>query len=125
MGDPAKGSSYFYAYLGKESRTKPSTRDGPLGSDPCKTPAGICRERTAWVFHLLASDFRTKALELEKAGLPTQEYYNTYLSDALNYACAAMKLFPPKGFSDPTQLIPTQDLVKSLSDKVGRACLPN
>lgn len=121
FGDPSKGRQYFYEYLNKEARVQPSTRDGPLGPDPCKTPAGVCRERTAWVFHLLASDFRTDALNMEKAGLPVDEYYS-YFSDALNHACTAMKLFPPKGFGDPKQLMPTQSLVQNLSDKLGRTC---
>jgi hypothetical protein len=121
FGDPSKGRQYFYEYLNKEARVQPSTRDGPLGPDPCKTPAGVCRERTAWVFHLLASDFRTDALNMEKAGLPVDEYYS-YFSDALNHACTAMKLFPPKGFGDPKQLMPTQNLVQNLSDKLGRTC---
>jgi hypothetical protein len=121
LGDPAKGRQHFYLYLNKEGRVKPSTRDGALGPDPCKTPDGVCRERTAWVFHLLASDFRTEALNKESAGLPPEAYYS-FFSDALEHACTAMKLFPPKGFSDPSQLVPTRDLVKSLSDKLGRAC---
>jgi hypothetical protein len=121
FGDPSKGRQYFYEYLNKEALIKPSTRDGPLGPDPCKTPAGVCRERTAWVFHLLASDFRTDALNMEKAGLPVEEYYS-YFSDAPDHACTAMTLFPPKGFGDPKQLMPTQNLVKNLSDKLGRAC---
>lgn len=121
FGDPSKGRQYFYEYLNKEALVQPSTRDGPLGPDPCKTPVGVCRERTAWVFHLLASDFRTDALNMEKAGLPIEEYYS-YFSDALNHACTAMKLFPSKGFADPKQLMPTQNLVKNLSDKLGRTC---
>jgi hypothetical protein len=121
FGDPAKGRQQFYEYLNKEARVQPSTREGPLGPDPCKTPAGVCRERTAWVFHLLANDFRTDALNREKADLPVEEYYS-YFSDALDHACTAMRLFPPKGFSDPNQLVPTQTLVKSLSDKLGRTC---
>ena len=70
FGDPAKGRQNFYAYLNKEGRTLPSTRGGTLGPDPCKSPEGICRERTAWVFHLLASDFFTEGSNKEKAGLP-------------------------------------------------------
>jgi hypothetical protein len=58
---------------------------------------------------------------MENAGLPIEEYYS-YFSDALNHACTAMKLFPPKGFGDPKQLMPTQNLVKNLSDKLGRTC---
>lgn len=118
--DPSKGRQYLYAYLNKEERVKPSTRDGPLGPDPCKTPAGVCRERTAWVFHLLASDFRTDTLKMEKAGVPADEFF----SEALAHACTAMKLFPPEGFQRPNAADadpePSQELIGKAESNLPR-----
>jgi hypothetical protein len=120
-GDPGKGRQNFYAYLAKEERSQPSTRTGEVGALPCRTPEGFCRERTAWVFHLLANDFYAEAMARKKAGLPL-EAYHTYLSEALDHACTAVKLFSPNGFTDPSQLTPTRDLVKLLSAELGRGC---
>jgi hypothetical protein len=121
LGDPAKGRQRFYAYLNKESRSQPPTRNGEIGALPCRTPQGFCRERTAWVFHLLANDFYAEAMSRKKAGLPL-EAYHTFLSEALEHACTSIKLFSPNGFADPSQLTPTRDLVKLLSTELGGSC---
>jgi hypothetical protein len=121
LGDPGKGSQRFYAYLNKEDKSQPSTRNGELGYLPCRTPEGFCRERTAWVFHLLANYFYTEGMNRKKTGQPNDPY-DSLFSDALKHACTATELFPPRGFSDPTQFIPTADLIRQLSTELGRGC---
>jgi len=100
----------FFRYLEVEQTLTQSEREGTLDAEVCYQRAkGYCRQRTAWICHLLANDFfdagkRTDNLELKRR----------YLKDALSYANCVFKKYP-SGFSDPSQLIPTSVLQKELN----------
>jgi hypothetical protein len=102
LGDVAGGDQQFYAYLTAEHGR---TRQGALGYPPCDTPEGYCRERTAWIFHVLANDFYEDGIRLEQANNPDA---SARFSTALLHTCSAIKLYPPNGFNSPTQGISTR-----------------
>jgi hypothetical protein len=114
LGDVAKGESEFYAYLTAENGR---TRTGALGAPPCVNPDGFCRERTAWIFHMLANDFYEDGMALKRDGQPDAQ---ARLSTALQHACSAIKLFPPNGFNSPKQRIATQTLERLLLQQLGK-----
>jgi len=95
---PDRGSQRFYTYLEIENNR---TRDGVAGATPCRTPEGFCRERTAYIFHLLANNFYQDGLALKAVGR-TEATYKESFSTALKHACTAIKLFPPNGFNQTT-----------------------
>ena len=55
-GDPDKGHGPFFRYLEKEKKLLPTSRQGGIEAEACRTPDGFCRQRTAWIDHLLAND---------------------------------------------------------------------
>jgi len=118
LGDVAGGDQQFYAYLAAEHGR---TRQGALGYPPCDTPEGYCRERTAWIFHLLANDFYKDGLKLEEANNPDAP---ARFATALLHACSAIKLFPPNGFNSPSQGISTRTLETLLLQKLGSKAKP-
>jgi hypothetical protein len=113
MRHPDNGSRRFYSYIELE---KGQTKDGETGSAACRNPEGLCRERTGWIFHLLANDFFQQGKELKAAGRPKAEYEDRFLT-ALKHGCSAIKYFQPDGF---TELIPTRALERLAWDELGR-----
>lgn len=113
LGLPDRGNQRFYTYLEVENL---KTRTGELGALPCQNPEGVCRERTAWVFNLLARNLLQQGRDLKAAGRPEAQYREVF-SEALKHACSAIKLFPDNGFTQPP---PTRALEKALSDELGK-----
>jgi hypothetical protein len=113
LGHTDQGSQRFYTYL--ELEKKNSTRSGELGGEPCKNPQGFCRERTAWIFNLLARDFLQQGRKL-KAGGAAEAVYKEKLDEALKHACSSIKLFP-NGFSQPPS---TRQVERSLFEELGK-----
>jgi hypothetical protein len=118
LGGLAKGRPRFYAYLESEKGT---SRSGPLGAIACRNAKGFCRERTAWIFHLLANDFYAYGKTEKEAG-KTSEEYGIIFKTALQHACSAITLFPPNGFADALQLTATRVLETRLSRETGETC---
>jgi hypothetical protein len=118
IGGLSKGRQRFYEYLEQE---KGRTRNGEVGITACRNPEGFCRERTAWIFHLLALDFYQYGKNLKSTGHPAIEYQAAF-STALKHACSAIAYFPPNGFGDALQGTATRALEKALSDELGQGC---
>jgi hypothetical protein len=112
LGHADLGSQRFYTYLELE---KNRTRNGELGGEPCKNPQGFCRERTAWIFNLLARDFLQQGRKLKAARAP-EAVYKEKLNEALKHACSSIKLFP-NGFSQPPS---TREVERSLFEELGK-----
>jgi hypothetical protein len=119
LGDRSAGRADLYAYLNRQEAFYPQARQGEYG--PCRNPDGFCRERTAWVFHLLANDFYQEGLAQKTAKKALAGYYSTW-SEALKYACTAMTLFRGEGFNDPKQLTPTSEIAETVGRALGRSC---
>lgn len=120
LGGLSKGRQRFYEYLELEGDR---TRSGEIGVTACRNAEGFCRERTAWIFHLLANDFYAYGKSLKLASRPAYEYTAAF-STALKHACSAIELFPPDGFNDALQAMATRALEKVLSDELGQSCPP-
>jgi hypothetical protein len=118
LGGLSKGRQRFYEYLELE---KGRTRNGEVGVTACRNSEGFCRERTAWIFHLLANDFYQYGRSLKSAGRPALEYRAAF-STALKHACSAIAYFPPNGFSDALQATGTRSLERMLSEELGQGC---
>jgi hypothetical protein len=118
LGGPSKGRQRFYEYLENEQGR---TRAGRVGAGECRNPEGFCRERTAWIFHLLANDFYQHGRQLRRAGRAEHEYKAVF-DTALKHACSAIAFFPANGFSDALQLTATRSLERLLSEELGNDC---
>lgn len=118
LGGVSKGRQRFYEYLGVE---KGSTRAGDVGVAGCRNARGYCRERTAWIYHLLANDFYENGKRLKAEGHPDYEY-KAALSTALKHACSAIDYFPPDGFNDAAQAVATRALERMLSMELNEKC---
>jgi len=118
LGDPDRGHQRFYAYLEAEGNR---TRNGVIGAAACRNADGFCRERTAWIFHLMANDFYAYGKELKAKHRPEHEYRAIFLT-ALKYTCSAITLFPKDGFSDPGQTIATRGIERFLADELREGC---
>jgi hypothetical protein len=114
LDHPDVGTSRFNRYLSIESER---TRNAALGEGQCWNSEGICRERTAWVFHQLARGLLKIGRNLKAAGRPEAEY-QPKLAEGLKHACSAVQLFPPNGFT--TQVPSTRVVEKALWDELGK-----
>jgi hypothetical protein len=118
-GDPDNGHQQFFRYLETESTLGTTARVGGTTIDACRTPRGYCRQRTAWIDHLLANDIykdtlrKKKAAESEVKAENSAHQFDGNFHKALVYACAALKLYEGE-FRDSQQLTPTLDLVTAL-----------
>jgi hypothetical protein len=128
-GDPDNGHQQFFRYLETESTLGAAARIGGTTIDACRTPSGYCRQRTAWIDHLLANDIYKDTLRKKKAaesvvnGAPFSAHqFDGNFRKAMGYACAALKLFEGE-FRDSQQLTPTLDLVAALKAELsGEDC---
>ena len=109
------GRPRFRAYLEIE---KGRTLGGELGAMPCRNPKGLCAERTAWIYHLLANDLYTFGVD-EKNKRTVG--YKVSFETAYRYTCAVFQYFPG-GFIDAKQYIPTPDLEQRLNSELGISC---
>jgi hypothetical protein len=112
LDHPDQGTSRFHTYLEIEAGRG---RSGALGE--CRNPEGICRERTAWVFHQLARGLLKIGQNLKAARRPEAEY-QPKLAEGLKHACSAVQLFPPNGFT--TQVPSTRTVERDLWDELGK-----
>lgn len=64
LGKPEEGVKFFYAYLNTEPTLPEAERSGGMEVNVCyQRPKGYCRQRTAWIQHLLANHLYGKALK--------------------------------------------------------------
>lgn len=124
-GELDNGHPQFYRYLETESMQGATARVGGTTIDACRTPRGYCRQRTAWINHLLANDIykdtlrKRKAAETAASGIAVSMHlFDGDFHQALVYACAALKLYEGE-FRDSQQLTPTLDLVAVLKGELG------
>lgn len=118
LGNVDRGRQRFYAYLEAEKRR---TLSGEVGAAACRNAEGFCRERTGWIFHLLANDFYQHGVKLKASERTAHEALVSF-GTALRHACSAIEYFPPDGFADAAQKKPTRALEKLLSEELGRMC---
>lgn len=97
----------FYRYLDIEATLLESERGGGIEAEICYQRAkGYCKQRAAWIHHLLANDFyRTALKEMDESNK------RDWLMRALKQAKAAMSIFPG-GF---VQHIPTSELKREIA----------
>jgi hypothetical protein len=108
-----RGQTQFYAYLEEEQRLVPQFR-GDTSAAACRGPKGYCRQRTAWINHLLANDFYTQALK-EEAGKDARTTWNTVFL----HTCTSKKLFDDVGFN---QLTPTATIEQETEKRLQKRC---
>jgi hypothetical protein len=99
-GAPDKGHAPFEAYLAAEASLGAAARAGGIGIAACQTPRGYCRQRTAWIDRLLATDLYQEALAKNKAAkkpAATDDFRR-----GLGYACDALKLYGEEVHDAPT-----------------------
>ena len=100
---PGSGQHDFFQYLEVEEGLSEEERGGSTAREVCyQRPRGYCKQRTAWIQHLLANDF---ILEANKA--KNCEFFRI----SLNYVVKALTNFP-SGFSGEGQGIPTKTILK-------------
>lgn len=103
----------FTRYLQEEETLSASEKEIGGKSIVCYQRArGYCGERTAWIQHDLANDFYVVGCREQNPDLQRQ-----YLKSALKYVDGALASYPPEGFTDPTQAIPTEELKRKLTNK--------
>ncbi len=76
------GSFAFYTYLEQELRYAPQFRQNDTSVMACRNPKGYCRQRTAWVSHVLANQLLQRALNRERAGLDATAEWGEVLEKA-------------------------------------------
>jgi hypothetical protein len=114
LNHPDVGGQRFHDYLEFENYV---TRNGKLGTEQCKNPDGLCRERTAWIFNLFARDLLQKGRSLKAAGAP-EAVYKEKFNEALKHVCSAIELYGNDGF---TQVPTTRTVERSLHEELGKA----
>jgi len=131
-GAADKGHALFQAYLAAEATLGATARSGGIGIAACQTPKGYCRQRTAWIDRLLATDLYQDTLAKKKAARPGANKTSgagrqdsaaaaAFADDfrkALGYACDALKLYGSE-LRDRQQLAPTTKLVAELKTELG------
>ena len=141
-GDPDKGHGSFFVYLETERTLIAESRTASIGIEACRTAGGYCRQRSAWINHLLANDIYQETLRKKKAAeakaKPAADAAKTApagsslfagdLRKALGYACDALSLLKVEGreneFRDPGQLEPTKDLVAQIKNELHEETCP-
>lgn len=113
-GDPDRGQTQFFSYLETERTLVAESRAGGTETAACRTAKGYCRQRTAWINHLLANDIyqaaNKRAMTADAAELARD------FRRALSYACDAESLLKSGEFE---QIRPTKDLIANLGARLG------
>jgi uncharacterized membrane protein len=87
---PGAGQEDFMRYLGVEASLPEEEKGGSTQQSVCTArPKGYCKQRTAWIEHLLAIDFEKKGRQETD-----REKKRAAFQTALNYARAALGNFP-------------------------------
>jgi hypothetical protein len=132
-GAPDRGHAQFQAYLAAEASLGAAARAGGIGIAACRTARGYCRQRTAWIDRLLATDLyqdtlaKKHAAEAAAGGAKKKpaaaEAFAGDFRQALGYACNTLKLYG-SDVHDPQQLAPTTKLVAAIKAELGAKGCP-
>jgi hypothetical protein len=114
---PGASQEDFTRYLEIEASLPEEEKGGSTQQSVCTArPKGYCKQRTAWIEHLLASDFQKKGRQETE-----REKKRVAFQTALNYAKAAMVNYPG-GFNGDGQgstKVMEQELIKELEQISG------
>ncbi len=104
----------FYRYLEVEKMLPESeTGGGPEWQLCYQRAKGYCRQRTAWINHLLANDLYQEALAASDS-----ESRLAKLDRARNYAEAALEYHPPGQAAGFAQCLDTKVLIKKIDQNI-------
>lgn len=118
LGHPEKGHQELYLYIEREKELLPESREGGTEVAACRRPSGYCRQRTAWIHHLLANDFYADGLKSKASKPGDTGKIVVAFETALVHACAVLSLYRG-GFVDPDQIRPTRELEEKIRIELG------
>lgn len=117
-GHREKGHQEFFRYIEGEEHYRLHLTNGGTNIAACyESATGYCRQRSAWIRHLLANDFYQDGLAHKKA-FPADTTAVGDFQSALKDICEILYNLKPGGFRDPDQLIPTEELERRLRDEL-------
>lgn len=106
--------SLFFHYLEAARSVVEKVGDTDARADSCyENETGVCKQRTAWVNHLLANDFYEVAIRTHDA-----ELAKGYLERAGRYAEAAAQYQSKEGVAGFTQCIETRTLMQKIAARL-------
>jgi hypothetical protein len=111
--------SLFFHYLEAARSVVKKVGDTDARADSCyENETGVCKQRTAWVNHLLANDFYEGAVRTLD-----NEIAKGYLERAGKYAEAAAQYQSKEGVAGFTQCIETRTLAQKIATRL-KALVP-
>ncbi|HEX8140894.1 MAG TPA: hypothetical protein VF544_25225 [Pyrinomonadaceae bacterium] len=114
---PGGSQEDFMRYLEIEASLPEEEKGGSTQQSVCTArPKGYCKQRTAWIEHLLASDFEKKGRQETE-----REKKRAAFQTALNYAKAALANYPGGFYGDGqgSTKVMEQELIKELDQISG------